>query len=648
MYLRFSAKSYALVLAGASLVLLQGSSKALALNSAQVAPTEIHALETVKGTTVSRLYAIDQGNDGQYAEGFNHFDYTNPEAPKGGMIKLSEIGSFSSLEPFSLRKCGINVNLLYDQLFVSPRDDPLTAYPLIAESATIADDHSLVVFNLNPAAKWQDGSPITADDVVFTFDLLTRNDQAIPFFRTAYQHVTGAEALAPHRVKFSLSAKDITSLIFLIGSMHILPRHYYEARSFGTDTLEAPLGSGPYSVTQVLPGRRIQYQRVTDYWARDLPVRKGLYNFDTWVVDYYRDVNVRAQAFMAGLIDVIFEFDPGRWLLYDEVSGKTGVSMVKQVSPMRGVLGSMNFAFNLRRPPFNDRVVREAFTELFDYEWIDKVLLSGWADRNHSQFPNSDLAAAGPPTQEELSLLLPWRDRIRKEILDEAYVPPASDGSGFQRERRRRALKLFSEAGYTIRNGQLVNGEGRQLSIEIMTANADAQNIILTFVASLRRVGIDARLRLVDAAQFEQRSRVDFDFDMTFHYFGSTELPGADREQYWASEFANTKYTVNIPGVQDPAVDDLVRRIGQASTREDLIAATRTLDRLIVWNAYILPGWYIGSVHYAYWNRFGQADQTIGADVRRDIGWPAIEAWWIKEDTIPQSKIRDDISAAKS
>ncbi|GEO40058.1 ABC transporter [Skermanella aerolata] len=648
MYLQLSPKSRILSLLGASCALILSSSTALALNSIQVAPTESQTLENVKGITVFRLYAIGHGNEGQYAESFNHFDYANPEAPKGGMIKLSEIGSFNNLEPFSLRKSGIDIDLLYDQLFVSPRDDPLTAYPLIAESAMIADDHSFVVFNLNPSAKWQDDSPITSDDVVFTFNLLTRNDQAIPFFRTAYKDVTDVGALGPYKVKFALSAKDATSLIFLIGSMHILPRHYYEARSFGTDSLEAPLGSGPYSVTQVLPGRRIQYQRVTDYWARDLPVRKGLYNFDTWVVDYYRDANVRAQAFMAGLIDVMFEFDPGRWLLYDEASGKTGVPMVKQVSQMRGALGSMNFAFNLRRPPFDDRVVREAVTELFDYEWIDKVLLSGWADRNHTQFPNSELAAAGPPTQAELALLLPWRDRIRKEILDDAYVPPASDGSGFQRERRRRALKLFSEAGYTIRNGRLVNGEGRQLSIEIITANADAQNIILTFVASLRRVGIDARLRLVDAAQFEQRSRADFDFDMTFHYFRSTEFPGADRERYWASEFANTKYTLNIPGVQDPAVDDLVRRIRQASTREDLVAATRALDRLIAWNAYILPGWYIGSLHYAYWNRFGRADQTVGTDVRRDIGWPAIEAWWAKHDTVPPTKVRNDTIAAKS
>ena len=226
MYLQLSRKSRILALLGASCALILRSSTALALNSIQVAPTESQTLENVKGITVFRLYAIGHGNEGQYAESFNHFDYANPEAPKGGMIKLSEIGSFSSLEPFSLRKCGINVNLLYDQLFVSPRDDPLTAYPLIAESATIADDHSFVVFNLNPAAKWQDGRSITADDVIFTFDLLTRNDRAIPFFRTAYQHVTGAEALDPYRVKFSLSAKDITSLIFLIGSMHILPRHY--------------------------------------------------------------------------------------------------------------------------------------------------------------------------------------------------------------------------------------------------------------------------------------------------------------------------------------------------------------------------------------------------------------------------------------
>lgn len=578
---------------------------------------------------LSRLVAVGGGDDGGYPAGFPHFDHVNPDAPKKGTLRLSETGAFSNLEPFSIRPCGAEADLLYDRLFVSPPDDPLTAYPLVARSVVVAEDRSSAVFNLNPQARWHDGSPITAEDVVFTFDLLTTSEKALPYFRAVFKDVTGAVADDPRSVRFTFAPGHAQSTIFLIASMHVLPKHYYADRKFGTETLEVPLGSGPYRVEQVLPGRRIVYRRVTDYWAQHLPVRRGMYNFDTWIVDYYRDANARSQAFMAGLIDMVVEFNPARWSLYDAAPDKGPFRIVKAEAPLRGALGSMNFVFNLRRPPFDDRLIREAVTQLFDYEWIDRILLSGWTRRNHSLFPNSDLAAAGDPTPSELALLLPWKTQLRSEILREAYLPPTGDGSGYQRGERRKAFELFSRAGYLVRNGRLVNAAGKQLSIEIMAAVPEARNILLAFAASLRRVGIDAKLRLVDTAQFEQRSRSDFDFDMTFQFSRSTDLPGPERAQYWSSASANEPFTVNVGGVQDPVVDDLVNRIGSAATRDELIAASRALDRVLAWNAYILPGWYIGSVHYAYWDRLERPTQTGSAF--HDVGWPAVETWWERQ-----------------
>jgi microcin C transport system substrate-binding protein len=258
------------------------------------------------------------------------------------------------------------------------------------------------------------------------------------------------------------------------------------------------------------------------------------------------------------------------------------------------------------------------------------VLLGGWAERNHSRFPNSELAAQGRPSADEIELLLPWKGKIRDEALEEEFTLPVSDGTGYQRQQRRKAFELFAQAGYALHEGKLVDEAGKPLSIEIITGNSDFENVILAFVTSLRRAGIDARLRIIDTPQFERRSRVDFDFDMTFQFFGATDLPGQEQEYYWGSRFAYERYTVNVPGVQDPAVDDLVSRIGCATSRKELITAARALDRVIAWNGYLLPGWYMASVHYAYWDRFGRADYQARQDDSRDLGSPAIEAWWAK------------------
>jgi microcin C transport system substrate-binding protein len=584
-------------------------------------------LEGVKTRTLHALTLLDAP---RYPDDFKHFNYTDINAQKRGTLRTAEVGTFHNLTPFIIQQSSIQVWLVYEQLFTSPRDDPLSSYPLIAESVEIAQDKSFIIFHLNPMARWQDGLLVTSEDVLFTFNTLRNHQKALPFFRAAYQDVKNVEAIDPHQIRFDLSPGSNNNLPFLIASMHVLPAHYYAKRDFGKPSVEPPVGSGPYRVGEVLPGRRIVYERVADYWAQDLPSRRGLFNFDHWIVDYYRDTNAKVQAFMAGLSDIVVEFNPMRWLSYDGLPPKGEHQLIKVQSRLQGALGNMNFAFNLRRPPFDNRLVREAITQLFDFEWINRVLLSGWAERNHSLFPNSELAAQGRPSPAEIELLAPWKGKIRDEALEQEFTPPVSDGSGYQRQQRQKAFELFAQAGYALHEGVLVNGAGEPLSIEIITGNSDFQNVLLAFVNSLRRAGIDARLRIVDTPQFERRTRVDFDFDMTFQFFGSTDLPGPEQEFRWGSKFAYERFTVNVPGVQDPVVDDLVSRIGCATSRQELIAATRALDRVIAWNEYLLPGWYMGFVHYAYWDRFGRADYRKGPDAGWDPGPPPIEAWWIK------------------
>jgi microcin C transport system substrate-binding protein len=319
-----------------------------------------------------------------------------------------------------------------------------------------------------------------------------------------------------------------------------------------------------------------------------------------------------------------------RWLAYDALPDKAEHRLIKVQSRLQGALGSMNFAFNLRRPPFDNRLIRDAITQLFDFEWINRVLMGGWAERNHSRFPNSELAAQSHPSAAEIELLLPWKGSIRDETLQREFALPVSDGTGYQRQQRRKAFELFAQAGYALHQGSLVNGTGKPLSVEIITASSDFRNVVLAFVTSLRRAGIDARLRIIDVPQFERRSRVDFDFDMTFQFFGTTDLPGPEQEFYWGSRFAYERYTVNIPGIQDPVVDDLIGRVGRATSRKELIPATRALDRVIAWNEYLLSGWYMATSHYAYWDRFGRADVRSEQEADRPLGSPAIEAWWAK------------------
>jgi ABC-type oligopeptide transport system, periplasmic component len=561
----------------------------------------------------------------KYACDFSHFDYARPDAPKGGVFHDSKIGSFHNLAPFLVYDSGTNVNFVYDQLFASPRNDPLSAYPLIAESVELAKDRSYVVFHINPKARWHDGVPITADDVAFTFHALRDHPKSLPLFRSWYKSVSVVEILDRLQVKFAFEHPYARNLPYLLSTMHIMPRHYYKKHEFGKSSPDPPLGSGAYRIAKVIPGRRIIYERVPGYWAENLPTRRGLFNFNRWIVDYYRDADVKAQAFEAGLIDFNVEYNPARWEGYYDPPADAPLTIVKAESRLRGAVGSMNFVFNLRRVPFDNRVVRKAVAQLFDFEWANRVLLRGWAERNRSHFPNSELAFREALSPKEIELLRPWQDQII-QLSDDDVVAPVGDGSGYQRAQRKQAFQLLAQAGYTFRNGRLVNGRDEPLSLEILANGPEFRNVVSAFAASMERAGINVSVREAGSSEFERRTRVDFDFDIAFLYDKATELPGAEQRLKWGSQYAFERYTTNISGIQDPTVDRIARSVEHSASRSDLVAACRALDRVLAWNHDRVLGWYIGSIHYAYWNKFGMVDK--GQDLA--LGWPAVEAWWAK------------------
>lgn len=599
----------------------------LALASSSFSPSDLSASahNGVQNPATVQVPYLTLDHAPKYPCDFSHFDYAKPDAPKGGVFHDSVIGSFHNLAPFLIYQSGTNVNFVYDQLFASPRNDPLSSYPLIAESVELAKDRTYIIFHLNHDARWHDGVPITADDVLFTFNTLRDNQKSLPLFRTWYKSVSRVEILDRLQVKFSFDQQYGRNLPFLIASMHVLPHHYYQRHEFGKASPDPPLGSGPYRIAQVIPGRRIVYERVPDYWAQNLPTRRGLFNFDRWIVDYYRDADVKAQAFEAGLIDLNVEYNPARWQGYYGPPADAPLTIVKAESRLRGALGSMNFVFNARRAPFDSRIVRKAIAQLFDFEWANRVLLRGWGERNQSHFPNSELAFREALSPGEADVLRPWQNQIR-EIADDDLAAPVSDGSGYQRAQRRRAFQLLAQAGYTVRNGRLVNRRDEPLSIEIITNGPEFRNVVSAFAASMERAGVNVSVREASSSEFERRTRVDFDFDMAFLYDKATDLPGAEQRLKWGSRSAFDPYTTNIAGVQSPDVDRIAKSIEQSSSRSDLVAACRALDRVLTWNHYRVPGWYIGSIHYAYWNKFGRVNN--GQDMA--LGWPAVEAWWAK------------------
>ena len=570
--------------------------------------------------------AADTGSHGiamhgspKYGAGFEHFDYANPDAPKGGGFRRALTGTFDSLNPFIIK--GVRAygrHLTFETLLRRAWDEPFSLYGLVAESVEVPDDRSSATFTLRPEARFHDGSPITVDDVVFSWETL--KEQGRPNHRLYYRQVRRVERPGPRSVRFVFDAESPDrELAMLIGLMPILSKAYYESTAFEETTLVPPLGSGPYRIESVDPGRSIVYRRDPDWWGRDLAVNRGQYNFDRIRYDYYRDADVMMEAFKAGEYD--FRSEPSAARLatgYDFPAVAAGRVRVESV-PHGRPSGMHAFVFNTRREIFADRTVRQALAQVFDFEWINKSLLHGAYVRTRSIFDNSELGARGVPEGGELALLEPFRDRLPAELFERPYAPPGDGGS--VRANLREARRLLAGAGWEVRDGELRRAsDGLPMSFEILLVRPGNEKIALSYARGLERLGVEARVRTVDPAQYQNRRNV-YDFDMIIYRWGMSLSPGNEQAFYWGSSAAGEEGTRNYPGVRDPVVDSLIKRMTSVRAREDFVYTIRAMDRTLLWGHYFVPLHHRNVDHVAWWDKFGRPEATPVYGV-------VVEAWW--------------------
>ena len=570
--------------------------------------------------------------DLKYGPEFRHFQYVNPEAPKGGDVKLAAIGTFDTLNPFVLKGVpAVGLGSVFDTLTVQSDDEPFSEYGLIAETIEIPADRSWVAFTLRPQARFHDGSPITVEDVIWTFEALKTKGR--PFYRAYYAQVTKAEKVGERKVRFAFGPGDNRELPLIVGQLPVLSRTYWSKRDFEKTTLEPPLGSGAYRVDSLDPGRSVTYRRVKDYWAQKLPVNVGRENFDSMRYDYYRDSTVAIEALKGGEYDFRVENVAKNWATAYSTPAVTRGVLKKEEIANEVPTGLQGFAFNTRRPIFQDPRVRHALAYAFDFEWSNKTLFYGAYTRTKSYFSNSELASNGTPGPEELKILEPFRGKVPDEVFTKAYEPPSTDGSGNIRDGVREALRLLGEAGWTVKGQKLVNARGEPMQFEILLGEPTWERIALPFAKNLERLGITARVRVVDAAQYEKRQD-DFDFDVIVALWPQSLSPGNEQREFWGSQAAGEPRSRNLVGVKDPVVDRLIDLVIQAPDRPGLVARTRALDRVLLWSHYVIPNWHIRAFRVVYWDKFSRP----AVSPKYALGF---DTWWVdaqKEATLARRR----------
>src|SRR5262245_59003799 len=588
---------------------------AVALTTASATPAWPRSAPTAHPT-----HGLSIHGDLKYGPGFRHFDYANPRAPKGGGVTLRAIGTFDNLNPFILKGVpAAGIAMTFDTLTVQSSDEPASEYGLVAETIETPPDRSWVAFTLRPKARFHDGSPITVEDVMWTFETLRTKGH--PLYRSYYAAVASVEKTGPRTVRFAFKPGDNRELPVIVGQLPVLSKAYWANRDFTKTTLEAPLGSGPYKVESLEPGRSITYRRVPDYWGAALPVNVGRYNFDTIRYDYYRDDTVALEAFKGGAFDFRQEASAKNWATAYDVPAVRDGRIRKEQIPNEVPTGMQGFVFNTRRAIFKDPRVREALAVAFDFEWSNAHLFYGAYTRTKSYFSNSELASRGLPSPAELAVLEPLRGKIPEEVFTREYQPPSTAGGGM-RPNLVRALALLEQAGWVVRDLKLVNAQtGEPMAFEILLDDPNFERITLPYVKNLERLGVTARVRTVDAAQYEYRMK-QFDFDMTVVLLQQSLSPGNEQVDFFASTSADTPGSRNLAGIRDPAVDRLIELVIAAPDRPSLVARTRALDRVLLWGHYVIPHFHINAFRVAYWNRFGRP----AVAPKYDVGF---DTWWI-------------------
>lgn len=579
------------------------------------------------------VHAISMHGEPALSPGFTHLPYANPDAPKGGSITYGVIGTFDSLNPFILKSMRTTARgiwdpefgkLVFEPLMTRSADEPFTLYGLLAKSVTMPDDRSWMEFELDERAKWADGLPVTPQDVIFTYEVLTEHGR--PPFNARMKKIAAIEQTGERKVKFTFNDQsDREFPLIVAGFMPVLPKHATNAGEFGDSTLEPPVGSGPYRVSTVEPGQRIQYERRDDYWGADLPANRGFNNFDTITVDYYRSVQTRFEAFKKGLIDVYTEGDPAEWQRAYDFPAVTEGRVKKQEFRTGTPANMMGFVFNTRRPVFADRKVREGLSMLFDFEWANRSLYFGAYERTASYWDGSELASTGRPADErERALLAPWPEAVSPEIMEGQWRPPVSDGSGRDRKVLRAALAKLGEAGYSAKGGKLADASGNVLAFEIMTRSESEEKLAIAWKRTLDVLGIDVSIRAVDEAQYQRRVQ-EFDYDVILTTYAASLSPGAEQEFRWASPSRDIPGSFNFAGVAEPAIDAAISALLNAREREAFTAAVRALDRLLLSGHYVTPLFHLPAQWIAHWDRVTPPEKT-------PIFGAQYPAWWSTEN----------------
>lgn len=589
------------------------------------------ALPFAAQATTQTSHAISLHSTAKYPANFSHFAYTNPQAVKGGDIRQWSMGTFDSLNPFISKGTPADgISLIYDALTERSLDEPSTAYGLLANKIERdPNDNSWVIYHLNPKAHFSDGKAVTAQDVVFTFNIIRRDGD--PMYKAYYADIQAIEAIDKQRVKFSFKTKNNPELPYIVGELPILPRHYWEKRNFSSSGLDIPVGSGAYTISKIDAGRSITYKRNPNYWARDLNVNRGRHNFNTITYLYFRDSVVATEAFKAGQYDFRVETKAKSWATeYNFPAARQG--LVKRIEQKhQNPTGMQAFVFNTRRAQFKDVRVREALSHAFDFEWSNKALFNNAYVRTSSFYSNSDLASSGLPSPAELKILSPYKEKIAPSVFVKPYQPPKTDGSGNNRSNLLKAQALLKEAGWDIKGGKLIDKNNKPFSFEILLVQPEFERVVQPFRQNLTRLGIDMRIRTVDVPQYINRTR-SFDFDMIVDSFPQSLSPGNEQRDFWSSKAADQSGSRNSAGVKDPVVDALVEQLIRSKDRATLINHTRALDRVLLSGHYVIPQFHIRTYRLAFWDIF-ERPKTAPA---HGVGF---DTWWVNPEKL--KRVRD-------
>ena len=561
----------------------------------------------------------------KYPPDFKQFDYASDQAQKGGALVLHDLGSFDKMNPYTLKgsaPSGLDI-LVFETLAVGSLDEPFASYGLIAKDIKLADDRLSVTYTIDENARFSDGTAITPEDVQFSLNTL-KSEAAHPFYQAYLQDIKGSEILDKNRIRFDF-ARVNRELHMIASQVPIFSKRFYSAHAFDDPSMVPPMGSGPYVVDSVNSGKSITYKRNPDYWAINHPTRKGMFNFDTITFKYFRDQIVAVEAFKANEFDFMYINIAKQWAR-DLVGPKfESRQIMKEYLPHRNNQGMQGFVFNLRKPLFQDRRVREALGMAFDFEWANNKLFFNEYTRSASYFSNSDVAAKGLPAGLEREYLQPFKDQLPPEVFTQPLTPFSTEAPNSLRENLRNAKKILEEAGWTVQDGRLTNKEGKTFDFEILLVSPSFERVMAGYVNNLSKLGVNASYRTIDPALYIDRLN-RFDFEMTVNVFGQSQSPGNEQRDYWHSSSADRNGSRNLIGIKDPVVDQLVEKIIYAETQEELTAACKALDRVLWYGYYVVPNWYVARHRVSYWNKFNHPE-TLPLYYNPT---QALMTWWMK------------------